>query len=52
MTTDEENQKDIKQNLAIENLMKETYNKAKELNCNISVNTKTGRMSWEKNFKK
>lgn len=39
---------EIERNYKIESLMKDTMRKAKELNCAITVNAKTGRMSWQK----
>ena len=45
---DEERKKEFERNKQIENLMFETMQKAKELNCEIKVNAKTGKMSWRK----
>lgn len=42
----EQRRQDFAKRKAIEQFMFDTYAKAKEMGCTISVNPKTGKMSW------
>lgn len=42
----EQRRQDFAKRKAIEQFMYETYAKAKEMGCTISVNPKTRKMSW------
>lgn len=45
--TERNKEHEIQKRLAIEQFMKDTYYKAKEMGCIIKVNPKTKQMSWE-----